>query len=120
MSKKVGEQIRKRRLELCYSQLQLAEKCGYKTKGSISRIEKGETDLNQDQIQTFAKALNTSPSYIMGWVDDPNYDPLKDKYSDVFEYNVDIRGSEYKLLEKYRSAPQHIKDAINSLLQIIE
>lgn len=78
MSDIVGKQIKKRRKELSLSQLQLAELCGYKTKGSISRIEKGETSLNQTQIMEFAKILRTSPSYIMGWVDDPNYSPSKE------------------------------------------
>ena len=73
MSTIVGTQIKKRRLQLGYSQLYLATLCGYKTKGSISRIEKGETDINQEQIIQFAKALQTTPSYIMGWTDDPEY-----------------------------------------------
>lgn len=114
MSEKVGKQIKERRMELSLSQLQLAEKCGYKTKGSISRIEKGETDLNQEQIMLFAKVLKTSPSYIMGWVDDPNYKPSNEKET----YLNDIDEFEIKLLQKYRSSPEHIKNAINSILEI--
>ena len=36
----IGEQIKRRRLELGLSQAELAEKCGYKGKASINKIEK--------------------------------------------------------------------------------
>lgn len=112
MSVKVGKQIKKRRIELSLSQLQLAEKCGYKTKGSISRIEKGETDLNQEQIMLFAKVLDTTPSYIMGWVDDPSYKSLNEINSNT------ITEFEIKLLDKYRSSPENIKKAVNAILEV--
>nr|DAF10608.1 MAG TPA: helix-turn-helix domain protein [Caudoviricetes sp.] len=112
MSVKVGKQIKKRRIELSLSQLQLAEKCGYKTKGSISRIEKGETDLNQEQIMLFAKVLDTTPSYIMGWVDDPSCKSLKEINSNT------INEFETKLLDKYRSSPENIKKAVNAILEV--
>jgi len=49
------------------SQEELALKTGYKTKGAISRIENGNRDINQSQIELFAKALDVSPEYLMGW-----------------------------------------------------
>lgn len=64
------DKIKSRREELGLTQEQLAQKTGYKTKGAISRIEKGERDLSQSQIEIFAKALNTTPSFLMGWNDD--------------------------------------------------
>lgn len=68
----VGERIRTRRKELRLNQTQLAEITGYRDKTAISRIESGENDLTQSKIMLFANALQTSPSYIMGWVDDPS------------------------------------------------
>ncbi|WP_276861579.1 helix-turn-helix domain-containing protein [Anaerococcus tetradius] len=64
------DKIKSRREELGLTQEQLAQKTGYKTKGAISRIEKGERDLSQSQIEIFAKALNTTPSFLMGRNDD--------------------------------------------------
>lgn len=61
------QNIKNRRLELNLSQAELANKVGYKDKGSISRIENGSLDLTQSQIVKFAKALECSPSYLMGW-----------------------------------------------------
>ena len=66
----IKDKIKSRREELGLTQEQLAQKTGYKTKGAISRIEKGERDLSQSQIEIFAKALNTTPSFLMGWNDD--------------------------------------------------
>jgi len=97
MSDTVGMQIKKRRKELSISQLKLAEMCGYKTKGSVSRIEKGETDLTQDQVILFAKALKTSPSYIMGWVDDPNYSMSEKSKTTPMAINI---GQQLTNLEK--------------------
>lgn len=62
--------IKQRRQELNMTQKELADLTGYKTKGAISRIENGERDLSQSQITTFAKALKTSESYLMGWTDE--------------------------------------------------
>lgn len=61
----IFERIKNRRLELNMSQEELALKTGYKTKGSISRIENGNRDINQSQIELFAKALDVSPEYLL-------------------------------------------------------
>lgn len=44
----------------------LAEKVNLKTKGAICRIEAGKRDVNQSQLIEFAKALKTTPAYLMG------------------------------------------------------
>jgi len=59
--------IRTRRKELGMSQEELALKVGYKTKSSINKIELGQNDISQSKINEFAKALNTTPTYLMGW-----------------------------------------------------
>lgn len=61
----IFERIKNRRLELNMSQEELALKTGYKTKGAISRIENGSRDINQSQIELFAKALDVSPEYLL-------------------------------------------------------
>lgn len=61
----IFERIKNRRLELNMSQEELALKTGYKTKGAISRIENGNRDINQSQIELFAKALDVSPEYLL-------------------------------------------------------
>lgn len=64
------DRIKQRRKELQMSQDELALKTGYKGKSAISRIENGQRELSQSQIEIFAKALQTTPSYLMGWEQD--------------------------------------------------
>ena len=73
---KVGERIRIKREELGITQDELAQLTGYKSRSSINKIEKGGNDLPQSKIVAFAKALNTTPSYLMGWEDDKPADTL--------------------------------------------
>ena len=65
----IGDRIRNRRLALNMTQEELAKKLGYKTKGSISKIESNERELPTQKIKRFAEILNTSPAYLMGWED---------------------------------------------------
>lgn len=72
----LAQNIKRRRIELNLSQSELASKVGYKDKGSISRIENGTLDLTQSQIVNFAKALEVSPAYLMGWENQNDKDKL--------------------------------------------
>ena len=74
----LNQNIKKRRVELNMTQEELATKTGYKSKSAISKIELGERDLSQSQISVFAKALKTTPSYLMGWQDESGR-PILDK-----------------------------------------
>ncbi len=68
----IGKKIKQRREELGMTQEELAEKTGYKDRSSINKIEKGGNNLPQTKIVAFAQALNTTPSYLMGW-EEPKY-----------------------------------------------
>lgn len=61
------ERIKKKRIELGMTQDELANKTGFTSRSSISKIESGENDIPQSRIIDFAKALNVSPGYLMGW-----------------------------------------------------
>lgn len=65
----IRDRIRNRRLALNMTQEELAKKLGYKSKGSITKIESGYQNLTQPKIEAMAKALDTSPAYLMGWED---------------------------------------------------
>lgn len=51
------------------SQQDLAEKVGFKTASAVNKIELGLRDINQSKVVAFAQALETTPSYLMGWDD---------------------------------------------------
>ena len=66
----IGERITIRREQLNMSQAELARKVGYSTRSTITRIERDGSGISQDKIVAIAKALKTTPSYLMGWEDE--------------------------------------------------
>lgn len=70
----IGERIKKRRKELGMTQEDLSNKLGYKSKTTIAKIENGTNDIMQNRVIDFAKALHTTPAYLMGYSDlnEPN------------------------------------------------
>lgn len=77
----IGERIKKIRLENNLTQDELAKRCGYSSRSTISKIEDGERNLTSKKIETIAKALNTTPAYLMGW----QPDGLDDEDGEVVE-----------------------------------
>lgn len=65
-----GERIKARRKELKLTMQELSERMGY-SRSAISRIESGEIDLPQSRISQFARELQTTPGYLMGWDVEP-------------------------------------------------
>lgn len=63
------KRIKKRREELGLSQEELAKRLGYKSRSTINKIELGINDVTQSKIVAMAKALETTPAYLMGWED---------------------------------------------------
>lgn len=135
MNNITGKRIAERRQQLSLSQSQLAERLGYSDKTAISKIENGISQLNQSKIIAFADALQTTPAYLMGWIDDPdmtrNEMYLKERIEKakmyIFQWHRMLdehkNGKIYLpeeliVAEEYKKAPQHIKDAIKAMLQI--
>lgn len=65
--------IKRLREEKGLSQDALAKLTGYTDRSSITKIEKGQVDLQQSKIELFAKALGTSSSELVGWDNDSIY-----------------------------------------------
>lgn len=63
----VGDRIRERRKELGLTQGELATRMGYKSKSAVCKAETVEFNPTLDRVKEFAKALDTTPSYLMGW-----------------------------------------------------
>lgn len=63
----IGRRIKQRRKELKISAEELALRLG-KDRSTIYRYEKGEIEnMPLDILEPIAAALNTTPSYLMGW-----------------------------------------------------
>lgn len=63
----IGKRIRSRREQLGMTQEELAFRLGYKSKTTIAKIENGTNDIVQSKVTEFAKVLDTTPAYLMGW-----------------------------------------------------
>lgn len=62
----IYSRIKNLRKEHGLTQAELADKLGY-DRSSISKIEKGLVDLSVDKVKEFAKVLQCTPEYLMGW-----------------------------------------------------
>lgn len=63
----IGDRIKSRREELGWTQEELAQKMGYKSKSTINKVEMGKVDISQKRIPQYAKVLMTTERYLMGW-----------------------------------------------------
>lgn len=63
---KIGDRIKQRRMELDWSQRELANKMGY-NHSTITRIETGKIDISQSRVVQFSEVLGVSIAYLMGW-----------------------------------------------------
>jgi len=101
----IGKRIQIRREELGLTQEELAHKIGYKSKSSINKIELDIQQLKQSKIKEIAEALDTTPSYIMGWVEDEAEEKPSGKVAPV-------------LILSYRAAGEGIKESVAKLLDV--
>ena len=110
----IGKRIKLRRKEIGMSADKLGEMLG-KDRSTIYRYEKGDIEnLPLDILQPIAKALNTTPQYLMGWQDDKKSSPDEIKLTE----------GEKKLIQKYRrlsvETRKEFDETINSLDDLSE
>ena len=76
----LSSRIRQRREQLGLSQEELAARMDYRSKSSITKLEKGINDLPRAKLEELAAALDTTPAWLMGLVDlpfpPPGFEPL--------------------------------------------
>ncbi len=72
----VGERIKQRRLELGWTQEELATKLGCKSRSSVNKVELSN-DLTLKTVRAYANALGVDATYLMGWEEKNN------KYSHI-------------------------------------
>ena len=104
----IYERIKLLREEQGLSQQALAEKVGFKTASAINKIELGLRDINQTKVLAFAKALNTTPSYLMGW-EDMDLADIKKSPEHSAEFN--------ELVKLFENASPELRSAILSILK---
>jgi transcriptional regulator with XRE-family HTH domain len=90
----IGQRIKKRREELNMTQEELAKKLGYANRSSVNKVENAR-ELSMKKINLYAKALETTVPYLMGWEDANNI--IGNAETDVKLSNMDNRMKEYAL-----------------------
>lgn len=82
VSMKIGQRIKERRKELKMSADELGAKLG-RNRSTIFRYENGEIEnLPLDILEPIAKALETTPEYLMGWEEEKEKQPIQNELSE--------------------------------------
>lgn len=61
----IGDRIREARIKKGMSQEELALACGYKTRSTITKIEKGTRSFKLETAKKIARALGADPDYLI-------------------------------------------------------
>ncbi len=100
---RIGERIKQRRLELGYTADALAKLLN-KNRATIYRYENGDIEnMPIDVLEPLAKALNTTPAYLMGW-EEPHQGSTSTLSKQTEDYYLDAETAEYA--EMLRTRPE--------------
>lgn len=102
----IYERIKYLREKQNMSQQELALRVGYKDKSAVSKVERGDRDINQTMVKKYAEALHTTPAYLMGWEEKEN-PPVEPQLTE----------GEEKLLKLIRLMPEEMKKQYTELLE---
>ena len=104
----IGERIKERRKKLGLSVEELADKLG-KNRATIYRYESSEIEkLPTTLLKPLAKALNTTPAFLMGW-DESEKNPQQFKNEDPEKDNkingTPIKNDRSAVIERINALP---------------
>ena len=112
----IGERIKELRENLKMSQDELGKRCGT-TKQTIFKYETGiVTNIPMPRIECIAKALNTTPTILMGW-EDSSADKTEESLDEALERAFSAR-PEMRML--YSVTKNASAEDIEKTIKIIE
>ena len=114
----IGKLIKQRREELGMSQDELAKKMGYKSRSSINKIELGKNDITQHKVAEFAKTLQTTPSYLMGWISEE----ASTKNNTIAQIVTELRSDDMflSIVENVYNMDKQQRSTINQMLSAFD
>lgn len=142
----IGDRVRLLREKKGMTQEELATQLGYKSKSSVTHIERGR-DIPRSMVVKLADILNTTPAYLMGWdeieetldfidtITGPEHtssqvkerdakirakiSSLKNSYiEENQEKKSEITNDELQRIKKYRKLDRYGKEAVDSVLNV--
>ena len=108
----IGKRIRAKREELGLTQEELAARLGYKSKTTIAKIENGTNDIVQSKVVDFARALNTSVAYLMGWEKE---DQVADVLLKTYKSELILDEQLKRIIGYYKLMNQSDRDMLENL-----
>ena len=118
MGKKVGTLIRQARTDAGLTQEQLARKVKGLSASDISRAERGEKDLTQEQLKLIAKATGvTQKSLLEAAKGSSSKKKTGSSSSTASKTSMKVTATERKLVELYRAADSATKKEAMKLLK---
>lgn len=116
----VGERIRKRREQLGITQEELAKRVGYTSTSSVAKVEANANGMVQSKLLAFAKALQTTPSYLLGWEDEDQINRTKknDILSDII-LQATVDNELLELIQLLSQVPLEQREAVKSILSAL-
>ena len=111
MAKNVGAKIKEARTAAGMTQEQLAKKVKNTTASDISKAERGEKDLTQEQLAEIAKATGVMQKSLLETAKGTASGKKKTGSS------MTLTAAEKKVIELYRAADSKTKKAVTDLLK---
>lgn len=113
----IGERIKNKRLELGLTQEELAKKMGYTSRSTVNKVELGKNDITQSKVVEYAKALNTTVAYLMGWDEDEH-----DQVTIMAQQITDGKSNRQidKLLPRLLNLTEDEIEVVEAVLDLIE
>ena len=100
------ERIKRLRKAIDMTQTELASLMGYSDKSMIAKIEAGKVDLTQSKIVAAAKALRTTPSYLLDG----------DETTISESYIGELSEAEQRVIMAYRQASEERRQIADDIL----
>ena len=117
----IGKRIKLRRKELKITADELGAILG-KDRSTIYRYEKGDIEnMPIDVLEPIAKALQTTPAYLMGWEKAVEEKPVEMAHAlaDVFVQMCAEDSDFLKMLEEYGKLPEAKKEQVREYVHLL-
>ena len=108
---KIGDRVKLLREQKGMTQEELANQLGYKSKSSVTHIERGR-DIPRSMVVKLADILDTTPAYLMGWEED------WDKAAAEFEKSLQADSEWLKKYLNERFSDEDVSTAYELILQL--